>query len=29
MVPIVRQAVTQKVGDGGERQLRVVTGCSN
>ena len=25
----VRQAVTQMVGDGGERQLRVVTGCSH
>ena len=24
----VRQAVTQMVGDGGERQLQVVTGCS-
>ena len=25
----VRQAVTQMVGDGGERQLQVVTGCSH
>ena len=25
----VRQAVTQMVGDRGERQLRVVTGCSH
>ena len=25
----VRQAVTQMVGDGGERQLWVVTGCSH
>ena len=25
----VRQAVTQMVGDGGERQLRVVTRCSH
>ena len=25
----VQQAVTQMVGDGGERQLRVVTGCSH
>ena len=25
----VRQAVTQMVGDGRERQLRVVTGCSH
>ena len=24
----VQQAVTQMVGDGGERQLQVVTGCS-
>ena len=29
MVPIVQQAVTKKVGDGGERQLWVVTGCIN
>ena len=25
----VQQAVTQMVGDGGERQLQVVTGCSH